>query len=117
MFHFKVRKKRTALAIDLGGSQYTSQSYDHNKGQYVFNVEQGRRFHLSYGANTNPTLSARDVELYKNHEHLPRSEGGTITLEGSYMDIQAVNRTYEGDYAIKASSGEQVSFELKVKGE
>jgi hypothetical protein len=114
LFHFKVRKP--TLTIDLGGSQFTSQSYDYESGQYVFTVEQGTLFHLSYGANTYTTLSASDVELYRDREHLRRGQGGTITLEGSYMRIRAVNRTHQGAYTIRTSSGEQVSFQLKVKG-
>jgi hypothetical protein len=82
----------------------------------VFEVEQGTLFYLSYGANTYTTLSANNVELYRDGEHLQRVQGGTITLEGSYMRIQAVNRRHEGDYTIRTSSGEQVSFQLKVKG-
>ena len=116
LFHFKVRN-RAALTINLGASQYTSKTYDDGKEQYVFTVEQGTQFYLSYGANTYETLSASDVELYKNRKHLQRTEGGTIILDGSYMDIQTVNQVHEGNYTIKTSSGAQVSFQLKVKGE
>ena len=85
-------------------------------GQHVFNVEQGTRFHLSYDANTYLTPSASDVELYRNGQHLQRVQGGTITLQGSYMHIPAVDQIHEGAYTITASSGAQVSFRLKVQG-
>ncbi len=116
MFHFKVRKP--TLTIDLGGSQFTSKSFDYQTGQYVFEVEQGTLFHLSYGADTYTVLSASDVELYCNGQQLRRAQGGggTITLEGSYMRIQAVDRRHEAAYTIRALSGEQVSFQLRVKG-
>ena len=104
------------LTINLGGSQYTSQSYDYVTGQHVFKVEQGTRFYLRYDSNTYPPPAERDIEIYRDGQHLQRSPRGTFTLEGSYMDIQAVNQGYEGDYRITSSSGAEVSFRLEVKG-
>lgn len=104
------------LTINLNGSQYTSQSYDHVNGQYVFNVEQGTRFYLRYDTNTYPPPSTSDIELYRDGRHLQRSHGGTITLQGSYMDIQAVDQRYAGAYTIRSTSGAQVSFRLNVRG-
>ena len=104
------------LNINLSGSHFSPKSYNYENGQYVFNVEQGTRFYLKYDANTYPLPSASDIELYRDGQHLRRSPGGTITLEGSYMDIPAVGQGDVGAYTIRSSSGAQVSFQLKVKG-
>lgn len=102
--------------IDLSGSHFSPNSYSYENGQYVFNVEQGTQFYLRYNANTSPPPSASDVELYRNGQHLRRSPTGTITLEGSYMNIPTVNQGADGVYTIKSSSGGELSFRLKVKG-
>ena len=100
----------------MGASQFTSQSYDYVTGQYVFTVEQGTQFYLSYNTNTYPTPSASDMELYKNGQHLQRARGGTITLQGNYMNIPAVDQVNGGNYTITNSEGGQLSFRLIVKG-
>ena len=100
------------LSINFSGSQFTS--YDVENGQYVFNVEQGTPFHVNFLSNTRPPPW---VELYRDDQHLPRVQGGTILIDGDSMDIQRVDGRYEGTYTIKTSSGrELVSFQLRVQG-
>ena len=82
----------------------------------MFYVEQGTPFHLKFVSDTYPPPSADNVELYKNDRHLPRVQGGTIFLDGDSMDIQRVDERYNGAYKIKSSSGGELSFRLKVKG-
>ena len=104
-------------SIDLSSSEFTSQTYDLSKGQHSFNVEQGTRFYLKLNQNTYQRLSDNDVELYRDHQHLPQSPNGTIALRGDSIGIPSVDKRYEGEYTIKASNGAHLlSFQLNVTG-
>ena len=83
---------------------------------YVFKVVQGTRFYLKLDINTYPPPSWRDVELYRDGRHLPRSPNGTISLDGTSMGIPSVDKGYEGTYTIKATNGAEISFRLEVEG-
>ena len=104
--------------LDSANSTY-AKSYK-QKGQHVFNVEQGERFYLQLHVST-PPIPVRAV-LYKNGEIVESTRDGTIYVGIDRMGIQTVDRqAYAGNYTIEGytDSGAvygEFSFKLVVKG-
>ena len=74
--------------------------------------EQGQRFFLKFDGNE----GFGTPDLYKNGQIVPSSPFGTINVTSNSVRIESVNAGHQGNYIIRSSTGDELTYQLKVTG-